>query len=286
MIKNIDSSLFQNPFILFFLIILTGIPCPALAQERPLPFFPGERLTFELKWGVVPAGEAVLEVLPVEMIGGTQAYHFALTATSNSFLDVFYKVRDRIDSYTDIPMTHSLLYKKKQHEGGTRRDIVVHFDWNKGEAAYTNYNRPKPPVKLLPGAFDPLAIFYHTRMMNMKVNTLLEHPVSDGRKTLMGEAKITKRETISLSGKVYDTFLIEPELKDIGGVFKKSKDSKIELWVTADERRIPVKIRSKVAVGSFVGELTSAVFNNSPPAINIPKRESNPQHLKPPRSNP
>jgi hypothetical protein len=225
-----------------------------------MPFSPGERLTFELKWGLIPAGEAILEVLPIEMMNGAPVYHFALTATSNDFLDVFYKVRDRIDSYTDLHMTHSLLYKKIQNEGNTHRDIIVQFDWEKSEANYTNYNRPKPPVKLLPGCFDPLAIFYKARLLDMKVNASIEHPVSDGRKVVMGQAKIAKRETLSLSGKTYDTFLIEPELKDIGGVFQKSKDGKIEIWLTADEHRIPVKIRSKVIVGSFVGELTSAVL--------------------------
>ena len=49
----------------------------------------------------------------------------------------------------------------------------------------------------------------------------------------------------------YDTYLIEPELKHVGGVFEKSKDAKIQLWVTADEHRIPVKIASKVAIGHF-----------------------------------
>ncbi|NNK85754.1 MAG: DUF3108 domain-containing protein, partial [Desulfobacterales bacterium] len=29
----------------------------------------------------------------------------------------------------------------------------------------------------------------------------------------------------------------------------------IKIWVTADKRKIPVKIKSKVVVGSFVGEL-------------------------------
>jgi len=29
----------------------------------------------------------------------------------------------------------------------------------------------------------------------------------------------------------------------------------MEIWVTADDRRIPVKIKSKVKVGSFVAEL-------------------------------
>ena len=54
---------------------------------------------------------------------------------------------------------------------------------------------------------------------------------------------------------------MEPDLEHVGGVFKRSKDAKVQIWVTADERRIPVKIKSKVAVGSFVGELLS-VENN------------------------
>jgi hypothetical protein len=35
------------------------------------------------------------------------------------------------------------------------------------------------------------------------------------------------------------------------------KNEKLRVWVTADKRHIPVKIKSKVKVGSFVGELIS-----------------------------
>jgi len=51
---------------------------------------------------------------------------------------------------------------------------------------------------------------------------------------------------------------VEPEIRHIGGVFEKSKDAKLNVWVTADERRLPVKITSKVIIGSFVAELISA----------------------------
>ena len=67
---------------------------------------------------------------------------------------------------------------------------------------------------------------------------------------------------MTLSKKVksrkYDTYLIEPEMKHIGGVFKKSKGAKIKLWITADKHRIPIRIKSKVTVGSFIGELIDA----------------------------
>jgi hypothetical protein len=71
----------------------------------------------------------------------------------------------------------------------------------------------------------------------------------------MGKATVIKRETITLVSGTYDTYLVEPDLKHIGGVFQKSPHAKLKIWVTADSRRIPVKVRSKVVVGSFVAEL-------------------------------
>ena len=84
------------------------------AAEKDFPFYPAEKLTFQLKWTFVPAGVGVLEVLPMETINGVKAYHFVLTARSNSFIDCLYKVRDRIDAYTDIEMNHTILYKKNR----------------------------------------------------------------------------------------------------------------------------------------------------------------------------
>ena len=75
---------------------------------------------------------------------------------------------------------------------------------------------------------------------------------------MIGRVQIVGREEVKLSSGTYDTYLLEPELKDLGGVFKKSKNAKIQVWITADERKIPVKVKSKVVVGSFVAELVSA----------------------------
>jgi len=74
----------------------------------------------------------------------------------------------------------------------------------------------------------------------------------------MCSGESVKREKIKVASGTYDTFLVEPDLQHIGGVFEKSKDAKLKIWVTADKRRIPVKIKSKVIVGSFVAELISA----------------------------
>lgn len=244
-----------------FVGILLMSPFPARAFDQP--FQPGEKLTFLLRWGIIPAGEAVLMVAPSEEINGEPAFHFVMTAESNSFLDLFYKVRDRIDAYADSGMTRSLLYKNKQREGRTRRNIVVDFDWTNNQVQYTNDGKKNEPIPLLPGAFDPLSVFYYLRSLDLEPGSIVERPVSDGKKCVIGRGNIVKRETITVQAGTYDTLLIEPDLRDVGGVFEKDKEANIHIWVTADARHIPVKIQSKVAVGSFVGELTKAVL--SPP---------------------
>jgi len=241
--------------VILMIVMLVG---SSAAAEKQQPFYPGEKLVFDLKWTIIKAGEATLEVLPVETVNGVKAYHFVMTAKSLPFLDVFYKIRDQIDAYIDTEITHSILYKKKQHEGSTRRDEELIFDWEKKEVQYSNFGEKKDPLPLSPGAFDPLSAFYYTRFFDLKEGMVIERPVTDGKKCVIGKASVKKREQIEVSGKTYDAFLIEPELKHIGGVFEKSKDAKIKLWVSADHRRIPLRIESKVIVGSFVAELISA----------------------------
>ncbi len=250
--------MFHKFFTALFIILFLSPTAAVCASDAP--FKPGEKLKFQLRWEFIPAGEAELKVEPMAEIDGETVFHFVMTAKSNSFLDLFYKVRDRIDSYADSGMTHSLLYKKKQREGNTKRNITATFDWKSKQVVYEKDGKKKPPVELLPGAFDPLGIFYYVRFSDLEGISSIERPVSDGKKCVIGIGNIIKRQTITVPAGTYDTLLIEPDLKDVGGVFEKSKDSNIQIWITADRRHIPVKIQSKVAVGRFMGELTEAVL--------------------------
>lgn len=222
-------------------------------------FQSGEKLTFRLRWAFISAGYATMEVLPMETREGQRAFHFLLTAKSNTFIDTFYKVRDRIDAWADAAMEHSLLYKKNQREGRHRRDETVRFDWKNAKADYKDtYRHLQKQIDLMPGSFDPLSAFYYVRTQKLEPGAVLQRPVTDGKKNVMGILKVVGREKIAIDGNEYDTWLIKPDLKHIGGVFEKSKDAHIKLWVTADKHQLPVKIASKVVVGSFVGELISA----------------------------
>jgi hypothetical protein len=262
-VKSKPRLIFYMALMLNFFPWFSGVK-NADAEDGSMPFRPGEKLTFELKWSVIRAGKAVIEVLPIETVNGEDAYHFLMTVRTTSFVDHFYKVRDRIDAYCDVGMNRSIFFKKKQREGRSKRDVLVTFDWDKNQAQYSNFGKKREPISILPGTFDPYSAFYFTRLFNWEKGNEIKRPVTDGKKMITGKARLIKRETITVPSGTYDTFLIEPNIEHVGGVFEKSKNAKIELWVTADARRIPVRLKSKVVVGSFVGELISLEGTDKP----------------------
>jgi hypothetical protein len=244
---------------IFFAVLVTvATHSPAWAQITQWPFSPGEKLKYQLRWGNIPAGEIELQVKPIETINGTNAYHFVMTTRSSGLVDIFFKLRERIDAYTDTQMVHSVLYKKRQTEGEHKRDERIEFDWVNNRAQYTNFDKKHPPIEVSPSTLDPLSAFYFTRVAIDHENSQMNRSVTDGKKIFMGHAKIVQRETITLSnGKTYDTFCLAPDMGLFGGVFEESKEAKLHVWVTADDKRIPVRIKSKVKVGHFIGELIS-----------------------------
>lgn len=246
--------------LILVLMGIFGFYHEGMAAEN-IPFRPGEKLYFRVYWTGIQAGEAMLEVMPMEQYNDAPAYHFLMVAKTFPFVDMFYKVRDRIESYTDVNMSHALLYKEKK-EGKSKKDVYITYDWEKLLVQYSEDGEKRDPVALLPGAFDPLSVFYFFRMHELMDNLEFVTPVSDGKKCVEGKAKIVKKGNVKVAGTVYETFLVEPDLKDIGGVFQKSPGAKLQIWVTADARRIPVLIKSKVSVGHFSVEL--AGIENQP----------------------
>jgi hypothetical protein len=248
--QKIDSYCF---FFIIFTTLFLFLNLEAFGKTAP--FGPGERLRFEVRWGSIPAGEIVLEVHPPKEINGIASNHFVMIAKTNQFIDFFYIIRSRIDAYTNVEMSHSMLYCKKQREGKTRRDIVVKFDWSKGQAEYSNFGQKEKPISIFPGSFDPLSLFYAFRSVKLDKDTKIEAPVTNGKTCLTSRLKVIGREIIEIKNKKYDTYLVQPELGQVSAVFEKSKDARLRIWVTADKVRMPIKIWSKLAIGSCVAEL-------------------------------
>ncbi|MFZ0133296.1 MAG: DUF3108 domain-containing protein [Desulfobacterales bacterium] len=245
-----------------FLLSLAAVA--GTAEDQPV-FSPGEKLTFQIKWGAIPAGEATLEVLPMESRDGALVYHFVMQVRTNPVLDRLYYYRSRIDAYADLQMNHSLQYRQITTTNHKEKSITVDFDWSENMAHFHRIesfpgSKREPHVKkldtpLVPGTFDPLSAFFYTRRQALQEQTLIERPVSDGKRALLANLEVLRKETVWLNNRSVETFLVQPDLKEVNPVFDKKSGATILIWLSADAHRIPVKLNSQVRIGSFTGEL-------------------------------
>lgn len=257
---------FKSLISFFFLLILLFSSALVCSREKTsginIPFEPGEKLIYQGRWGILDAGEVTMEVFPLVVINGVTAYHFVMTTRTSPTVDLIYKIRERQDSYVDRDITRSLLYKKRT-ESQHPRDEIVTFNWDRLEATYSNFGKVKEtPTPILPGTFDPLAFFFALRMQDIKEKAALAIPVTDGNNTsMLVKATVGKRETIKIRGKYYDTYEINPDVDDIKDSTKRKENLFMKVWLTADGKKIPVKIHSKVGIMSFIFEIVSIGSN-------------------------
>lgn len=245
-------------WVLFIISGLIFIDSTSTAEDNQmaLPFSEGEKLSYDIYWGFIKVGETVMEVMPHSVFQNNPVRHFRIETRTTPLIDLVYKVRSRIDAFTDLGMNHSVLFKKNHREAGVHRKVVVAFDWETRKAVYLNSGRQEQATEIPPGTFDPLGILYYARTQNFDTADEFERPVTDGKKYVIGRGSLIKKERIAIRGKDYETYVIQPDMIGIEGLFEENQNARFTLWLNSDDSRTPVKINIEVFIGTIVCELT------------------------------
>jgi hypothetical protein len=234
--------------------LLSPLAEPATAAV-PVPGFP-QKLVFNMSWGVIGVGEATLEMSRMVDFNGRPAYEIVSHAVSNGFCDTFYKVRDVNFAWMDAQTLSSLGYLKNLREGHFYRDEWVLFDhavgrflakWAGKDHHYSVRQGTIPfPVQ------DVLSSMVYIRTQELKVGAefILDVNTKDNWPLVV---KVVKRTTVKVPAGKFDTFLLEPAMRKEGIFVQKGK--RLRIWVTADERKIPVLMKVEV----FFGHVTAAL---------------------------
>ena len=230
----------------------TGVPGVAA-----VPWRPGEYFQFSIDWNGLNGGGSLMQVQNLTRLDGRRVWRIVTKAESNSFVSKFYKVRDRAETYVDAESLFSRRFIKHLREGGYKKDIDVKFDQESRKAVYSDGHVAEVPS----GVHDVLSAFYYVRTQPLPTGATLRIPTHDNKKSYEMEVKVHKRERVEVPAGKFDCVMVEPILKS-EGVFK-SKGS-IYVWLSDDNRRIPVLVRSKVPVGSIAVSLTDMRLQFTP----------------------
>ena len=225
---------------------------PLKAQEEA--FKVGEQLNYKLKYGFFTAAEAHLKVEESEIkFNGKPAYHIIADGNTAGSFDVFYTVRNRYESFIDKETLLPYLYTENRHEGKWKHTDKVSFDHKDGKITADKGSYPfKGQV------FDFPSAYYFARCLDVtkiKVGEKMElrYFLEDSIQTL--SITYVGKEKVKCALGTFNCLKFNPTIIP-GRIFR--KNSKLYLWITDDQNRIPVKAHVEVVVGSLSMELTDA----------------------------
>lgn len=215
-----------------------------------------EKLVYNLSWTGIPVGVATQEIFEEGNLRKILS-----TARSNDWLSTFFPVDDRTESILDkngeFP-GKSKHFKMLFKEGRRVRDREIIFDPSRNSALFHDKsNSERLDIPLESDTFDIYSSFYYVRHQKLEPGKSVFINVLDSKKLHRIEIRVLRRERIKVPAGEFDTLVIEPMVKP-EGVFEGKRGAYI--WLTDDERRIPVKAQTKVTVGSVTAVLTGGSY--------------------------
>jgi hypothetical protein len=238
---------------LFIYIFLFGISLPLkdAADFCGLPnqaFQAGESITFKVYYtlaGVyIAAGEATFTVA-LEELAGKPVYHVTGAGKNYSFLDNFFKVRDKYESFIDTSTLQPLKFIRNVSEGSYRKYENVSFN-KTAHTAITNSGVFKTPDCIQ----DVLSTMYYARNIDfdkMKPGDKIPFSMFLDNQVYELYIRYVGKETIKTKYGKFRAIKIKPLLIK-GTIFEGGE--KMTVWISDDANHIPVRVESPISVGS------------------------------------
>jgi Protein of unknown function (DUF3108) len=234
------------------------VPLPApekvpVYQPKFYPFDGGERAVYKASWNGIPVATAVIATTS-QFIGGKKFYNVRVDAKTSPILDLFWKMRDTITSTIEAKPLAPTRFTFSQRENLKVIDTEAKFDrtakkWSVHRDERTEvkkYEFDQPP-----NTVDPITAVYLARSQDFKVGDHLYFNIFGGKYRYLLDLEVERREKVHIASGSIDAFKIVPRIKNLMKDGYAERVNEGSVWISADERRIPVMLSSRIFVGNI-----------------------------------
>jgi hypothetical protein len=229
----------------------------------------GEYLEFKVRYGIIPAGTAVMQVADTIRYNGAKCFELVSTAKSNGFVSTFYKVEDSVLSYVDYDGIFTHFFRKRLREGKYKADKSTIYDQRR-HLAITGDDT----IRTYSFVQDAFSSLYYARTQVLEPGADLNIDNHTDRKNYPLKVIVHGRETVEVPAGKFDCIIVEPVMR-APGIFN-AKGS-IKIWLTDDRYKMPVKMQTEVFfLGSIHADLVKyrhGVFPNEAGRVDEKQQE-------------
>jgi len=224
------------------LVILAGFTA-VWGQDQP--FKTGETLIYATGFRLFSAGTSTMEIVAQE---GDSSLHIVSQVRTNDFFDHLYRIRDRIDLWLDSSTLELRHMRRDIHEGRyARRDTTtVNRETGFSHARDDTLTVAEP-------VFDPIGVIYYLRSLPLAIGDEIPLAIFDGRHLRKIAIIVGGPERIRVPAGEFECLVLKPESLDDRSLT--SAADYLRVWLSADERRLPVRIEQRASFGKIVLKL-------------------------------
>jgi hypothetical protein len=242
-------------------LALGGLAAPAAgAQARSAAVVPweiGEAFTYDVRFGAIKVGTGRMRVLGQEPIRGRPAWRVRFSVSGGTF---FYKVNDTYESWMDVRTLNSLKYMQDLNQGSRDRERT--FEIFPERATYRELERGNEERPSVPDPLDDGSFFFFVRTVPLEVGktyTFNRYFRPDRNPVII---RVLRRERVRVPAGTFDAIVLQPIIKT-SGIF--SEGGQAEIWLTDDDKKMMLQMKSRLSFGSLNLYLRSYRFNEAQP---------------------
>lgn len=245
-----------------FLIAILLLLCIQTTAQCPIEnhyFRAGETLSYDLyfKYGLLhtKAGYSTLTVRN-DVFNGTPVYKTTLLAKSTGVVNKLFTLSDTLSSYITKEVV-PIAFIKNALEGDDYTQEKATYTYNNGIINITSKRVKNGNFKFNESItsesciYDMVSIIYYARTLdysNMKKGNSSEVVFLSGKKKVYMEIEYRGKETMTANNnKEYDCIILK---LSINNKAFKNKEEAMTVYITNDKNRMPVRIDSKLKIGS------------------------------------
>ena len=234
------------------------------SSAPPLPFSPGETLTYDLSWQVFSAGQVIASLSRVRE-GSKDSYEARAIAQSRGFVSLLYNLQDEFHSFFNPEALCSESISKRINEGRRHKNTRIVFDSARKLAVLDEQDLAvkgapaKHAESEIPACVqDVVSAFYFVRRQPLRVGREIRLPINDGSKTADVRVEVQALETIRTPLGVRSAFRLEPTV--FASLLKRK--GRMQIWLSDDPERLPLRIKAMISVGTVTADLRSVAASS------------------------
>ena len=226
-------------------MVTLGSPVDAQAARppAPVPFLVGESLTYDVRFGAIKVGTGRMRVLGIENVRNRPAWHVVFTLSGGT---VFYKVDDVYESWMDVMTLNSLRYVQDLDQG--QRERQRKFEIFPERAIYQEVFKRNREMPSVANPLDDGSFLFYIRTVPLEVGRTYEFNryFKPDRNPVV--IRVLRKERVTVPAGTFNAIVLQPIIKT-SGIF--SEGGQAEIWLTDDDKRMMLQMRSRLSFGSL-----------------------------------